>query len=129
MSVSRAEVDLARLQTEMICLRAQLTDAEERAVKVRHYIEMARLYEAGESTTSHIAGAGGNAAHIASMAREALQEHGEPMATRALVDVLTRACSWGAAIRSTTSRASYPEQTILRTTASPAGTWLLGKPP
>lgn len=91
MSVSRAEADLARLQNEMGRLRAQLADAEERAVKVRHYIEMARLYEAGEDAVQVTSRArGGNAAHIASMAREALQEHGEPMATRALVDVLTK---------------------------------------
>ena len=91
MSVSRAEADLARLQNEMSRLRAQLAEAEDRAVKVRHYIEMARLYEAGEDAVqATVRARGGNAAHIASMAREALQEHGEPMSTRSLVDVLTK---------------------------------------
>ena len=91
MSVLRAEADLTRLQNEMTRLRTLLADAEERAVKVRHYIEMARLYEAGEDAVQVTTRTrGGNAAVIAGMAREVLQEHGEPMQTRALVDVLTK---------------------------------------
>lgn len=91
MSVSRAEADLARLQNEMGRLRAQLAEAEARAVKIGHYIEMARMYEAGEDAIQPaIRARGGNAAHIASMAREALREHGEPMHTRPLVDILLK---------------------------------------
>lgn len=91
MSVARAEADLARLQNEMGRLRSQLAEAETRAVKIAHYLEMARVYEAGEDAIQPaIRARGGNAAHIASMAREALREHGEPMQTRPLVDILLK---------------------------------------
>lgn len=97
MTASRAEADLARLQADIGRLRAQLAEAEERATKVRHYIEMARVYEAGGDVPHAPVGVptverprGGAASYIAGITREVLRERGGPMQTRALVDVLAK---------------------------------------
>lgn len=100
MAMSRAEADLARLQADIGRLRTQLVEAEERATKIRHYIEMARLYDAGQDAAPPPVGPSPNAAvgvprsgvasHIARAAREVLQERGGPMQTRPLVDALTK---------------------------------------
>lgn len=46
--IARIEADVARLESERARLEAQLANIEQRAVKLRHYIEIARLYEAGK---------------------------------------------------------------------------------
>lgn len=97
MTASRAEADLARLQADIGRLRAQLAEAEERATKIRHYIEMARVYEAGGDVPHTPGGVstserprGGAASYIAGITRQILRERGGPMQTRALVDVLEK---------------------------------------
>lgn len=92
MSVARAEADLARLQAEMTRLRGQLAEMDERATKVRHYIELARIYDAGDDAqpAAPRQRQGGNAAVIVQATCEALRENDGPMHTRALLDALQR---------------------------------------
>lgn len=102
MSVSRAEGDLARLDAEMQRLRARIAAMEEQAVKLRHYIEVAREYEGAQPvvvsgsgvaptlTVRAFAYAGGITRTAVDTTIAILRERGQPMHTRPLLDELTR---------------------------------------
>lgn len=91
MPMSKAEADLARANADVRRLEAQLEEARERAVKIAHYIEMARVYEAGESPIPQSKrGSGGRAAAAAQMAVEILREKKRPLHTRDLLDEMNQ---------------------------------------
>ncbi|WP_132092870.1 HTH domain-containing protein [Caulobacter sp. BK020] len=89
MPTSKAEADLARAQAEIRRLEGQLQDARARAVKIAHYIEMAKLYESGASPLPETKrGSGGRAVAAAQMAVEVLREERRPLHTRELLEAL-----------------------------------------
>jgi hypothetical protein len=91
MAISKAESDLARAQADVRRLEAQLLEARERATKIAHYIEIAKIYEAGVSPSPETRrGGGGRSAEAARLTADILRERGEPMHTRQILAELAR---------------------------------------
>jgi hypothetical protein len=94
MSISRAESDLAQAKMEMQRLERDLKAAQERAIKIQHYLEMARLYDMGTTVSADRSPGkrrqrSGKSAIYTRAAIETLRRAGHPMKTRALVRALS----------------------------------------
>jgi hypothetical protein len=89
MSIERAEADLAKVRSDIDRLSAQLKAAESRSVKLAHYIEMARAYEAA-SEAADAPRARSNGSPLVSGTIEILRERKCRVPTTALVEELER---------------------------------------
>ena len=100
MSISRAEADLATLESRTAHLRADLAEVEAQAEKIRAYIEMAKVYEHGGTISGneaapqtakspHVAREfGGNFGKAIAAVEDIIIAAGSPVHTRVLIDRL-----------------------------------------
>lgn len=99
MSINRAEADLVILETKATQLHAELAEVESNAVKIRAYIEMAKLYEHGSTISSAAPSAqaaqqqvtrefGGNFGKAITAVEGLIIAAGHPLHTRVLIDRL-----------------------------------------
>ncbi|MGF7211591.1 hypothetical protein GGE65_006208 [Skermanella aerolata] len=92
MSIEKAKSDLSKLTMEINRLDVMLSDARQRATKLRHYIEIAQAYEA-ESFVSSPAGRLGTpnkSALISSTVKSMLESERRFIRTRDLVGELMK---------------------------------------
>lgn len=92
MSIEKAKSDLAKLNMEINRLDMILTDARQRATKLRHYIEIAQTYEADQSVSSQAGrlGTPNKSATISSTVKSMLESERRYIRTRDLVVELTK---------------------------------------
>lgn len=91
MSATDAQADLMRAENEIRKLVDALASARERALKLRHYIELQELYQSGGSLSGGTRAANsGRAAEIADAAKRVLKREGRPTKTPRLVNELGR---------------------------------------
>lgn len=88
MSLDRATSDLAKLKLEVARLQAQLNAANEKVLKLEHYIEVTRAYESQQDDVDRVKGGVGTL--LVSTVIEILREKGTRQPTRLLVEELER---------------------------------------
>ena len=94
MSISRAETDLAQAKMEIQRLECELAVAQERAIKIQHYLELAKLYGLGATVSTSAdrrrrRQPTGKYATYRKAAVETIRRAGHPMKTRSLVHALS----------------------------------------
>ena len=94
MTISRAESDLVQAKLEIQRLEGALKAAHERAIKLQHYLEMARLYDTGATVSAGTTPRkrrqpSGKYATYRNAAVEIIRHAGHPMETRPLVRALS----------------------------------------
>ena len=90
MSIPRARDALAQIESEVCRLRQKLTEAEGKAIKLRHYIEIASEYESSEAVPLVGNGRARMTSHEAVIeeAEAELRTLGRRMPTRRLAELL-----------------------------------------